>query len=102
MAIKNANVTTVATSIYTSSGNSAITTIHLCNYSASAVSANIYVVPAGFTANTINMIYCNQQITTTTTYIIDSEKLILSNGDAIFANVTANVSVGATISYIGI
>lgn len=102
MAIRTANVTTVAASIYTSVGNSAITTIHLCNYSASAVSANIYVVTNGSSANVINMIYCNQQITTTTTYIIDSEKLILSNGDAIFANASANVSIGATVSYIGI
>ena len=102
MAIKNSNVTTVATSIYQSSGSSATTTIHFCNYSASAVTANIWVVQSGFTANNINMIYSNISITGTNTVVIDTEKLILATGDAVYANASANLSVGATVSYIGI
>ena len=102
MSIKNANVTTVATSVYTSTGNSATTTVHFCNYSASAVTANVWVVQSGFTANNINMIYSNIAITGTNTVVIDTEKLILGNGDAVYANASANLSVGATVSYIGI
>lgn len=102
MAIKNANVTTVATSVYSSTGNSATTTVHFCNYSATAVTANVWVVQSGFTANNINMIYSNISITGTNTVVIDTEKLILGNGDAIYANASANLSVGATVSYIGI
>jgi hypothetical protein len=102
MAIKNSNVTTIATSIYTSSGNSATTTMHFCNYTNNLATANIWVVQSGFTANNINMIYSNIQITGTNTVVIDSEKLILGNGDAIYANATANLTLGATVSYIGI
>ena len=102
MAIQNANVTTVATSVYTSTGNSATTTVHFCNYSAGAVTANVWVVQNGFTANNINMIYSNIAITGTNTVVIDTEKLILGNGDAVYANASANLSVGATVSYIGI
>ena len=102
MAIKNSNVTTIATSIYTSSGNSATTTIHLCNYSNKLATANIWIVPYGLTANNVNMIYSNVNITGTNTLVIDTEKLILGPGDSVYANATANLSIGATISYIGI
>ena len=48
------------------------------------------------------MIYSNINITGTNTVVIDSEKLILGAGDAIYANASANLTIGATISYIGI
>ena len=102
MAIKSANVTTVASSIYTSTGNSATTTMHFCNYSAGLATANVWVVQSGFTSNNINMIYSNINITGTNTVVIDTEKLILGNGDAVYANASANLTIGATISYIGI
>ena len=102
MAIKNANVTTIASNVYVSSGNSATTTVHLCNYSGAAAYANIWVVPSGLTANTLTMIYSNIAITGTNTLVIDTEKLILSNNDAIVANCSANLSISATVSYIGI
>jgi hypothetical protein len=102
MAIKNANVTTVASNVYVSTGNSATTVMHFCNYSNSGATANVWIVPAGATANSINMIYSNVTITNFNTLVIDTEKLILGNGDAIVANCSANLSVGATVSYIGI
>jgi hypothetical protein len=102
MAIKTSNVTTVATSVYTSTGNSATTVIHFCNYSASTAYANIWVVQSSFAANNFNMVYSNIAITGTNTVVIDTEKLILGNGDAVYANASANLSVGATVSYIGI
>jgi hypothetical protein len=102
MAIKTSNVTTVATSIYSSTGSTATTVIHFCNYANNAATANVWVVPSGSSANSINMIYTNVTITSFNTMVIDTEKLILGNGDAIYANCSANLSVGATISYIGI
>ena len=102
MSIRNANVTTVASQIYTSTGNSAVLTIHLCNYSGSAVTANVFVVPNGSTANLLNIIYANTTITSQNTLITSTEKFILGNGDSVYANVSANVSVAATISYVGI
>jgi hypothetical protein len=103
MAINNTSLTNgAATSIYTSSGSSAITTIHLCNYTASSVFANIFLVPNGGTPGNNNVIYSNVSITAYNTLIVYAEKFILSNGDQIDANCSAANSVTATVSSIGI
>jgi hypothetical protein len=102
MAINNTALTTSAQSIYTSSGNNAITTIHLCNYSNNVVYANIFAVPSGFTANALTTIYGNVSISPYNTLIIYQEKFVLANGDQLDANVSAANSVSATVSSIGI
>lgn len=102
MAINNTALTTSAQSIYTSSGSSAITTIHLCNYSNAPVTANIYAVPSGGTASESTILYSNVSITAYNTLIIYQEKFILSNGDQIDANCSASDAVTATVSSIGI
>lgn len=102
MAINNTALTATATSIYTSSGSSAITTIHLCNYTASTASANIFAVPSGGTAGNSNVLYSNVQITAYNTLIIYQEKFILDNGDKIYANCDASNKITATVSSIGI
>jgi hypothetical protein len=102
MAIQNTLLTTVAGNIYTSSGNSAVTSVYFCNSGASAVNFNVWAVPSGGTANINTRIYNNIQLASADTYVLDVEKLILSNGDTIQANATANTSVSTTISYIGI
>jgi hypothetical protein len=102
MAILNANVTTIATPIFVSSGNNAVTTVHLCNYSGSAVQANVYLAPS--TANVANsgsVIYGNVTISAYNTLIIYQEKFVMANGDTIYANVSANLSVTGTVSSIG-
>lgn len=103
MAINNTTLTNgAASSIYTSSGSSAITTVHLCNYTASTVYANVFLVPSGNTPGNNNVIYSNVSITAYNTLIIYAEKFILSNGDQIDANCSASNSVTATVSSIGI
>ena len=104
MAIQNTRLTnSTAANIYASSGNSAITTIHLCNYSGSSVQANIYIAPSsGNVANSNTVIYGNVTISAYNTLIIYQEKFVMANGDTIYANVSANASVTATVSYIGI
>ena len=59
-------------------------------------------MPSGGSASANTRIYNNVQLASADTYVLDVEKLILSNGDTIQANASANVSVAATISYIGI
>ena len=78
MAIINTGLTTTAANIYAAATNSAIVTIHLCNYSNATQTVNIFVVPVGTIANTTNMIYSNLQIAPTNTYIVNSEKFILT------------------------
>lgn len=103
MAIQNTIVTDgVASSVYTSSGSSAITTIHLANFTGSTVIANVYLVPSGNVAGSGTIIYPNVSITANNTLIIYQEKFILENGDAVFANCSASNSLTATVSSIGI
>ena len=103
MTILNTVLTnSTAASIYTSSGTSAITTIHLCNTTGATVTANVYVVPSGSIAGAGNAIYTALSITGQNTYVISAEKFILSAGDKIMANCSAGSAVTATISSIGI
>ena len=103
MTINVANVTTAGNVIYPSVGNTAVTYLALCNYSASNVSANVYVVPNGQTPANSNMLISSLNITGNDTYFlyIAAEKIILANGDSIQATVSAN-TVTSTVSYTSI
>ena len=108
MAIINSIVTTAggsaAANIYASVGNTAVTTIYLCNALNSAVTVNLFCVAGG--ANVANpsrnLLYSNLQIAPNDTYIIDSERLLLGQGDHLRANVSIANAVQATISYTSI
>lgn len=102
MAIKNTTLSTTATAIYTSSGNSATTVMHFCNFTNSGATANVWLVPSGSSANSGTIIYSNVSLTAQNTLVVDTEKIIFANGDAIYANASAPNSVTATVSYIGI
>jgi hypothetical protein len=102
MAILNTAVTTTASPIYVSAGNSAITTIHLCNYTANPVQANVYIAPStANVANSNSVIYGNVTISAYNTLIIYQEKFVLANGDTVYANVSTASAVTATVSSMG-
>jgi hypothetical protein len=102
MPIALGNVTTTAANIYVSIGNTTVSFLSLTNYSASNVTANLYVVPAGDTAGNTNIVLSELDITTKDTYqfYAGGEKLLLSNGDALVANVSANAAVTTVVSYL--
>ena len=104
MTIATATVGTSPAAVYTSGGNTAVTFLSLCNYSASAVSINVYVVPLGFTAGTTNIVYSNLQLTANDTYqlYLGGEKLLLSTGDTIQVSAGTASSVTAVTSYTSI
>jgi len=104
MTIQVGNVTTAAASVYTSTGNTAITFLSLCNYSASNVTANVYVVPSAGSPGNSNIILKSINITTGDTYQLyaGSEKLLLNNGDSLQANASANNSITTVTSYTSI
>jgi len=103
MSITNSTLTdSVATAVYTSVGNSAITTAYFCNKTASAVLVNVFVVPSGFEANGNNVIYSNLSISGNDTYIMEAERLLFNNGDYIYANASVADAVVATTSFTGI
>ena len=103
MTIKNTTLTPTASPIYVSSGNSVVTTVHLCNYSAAQVQANVYLAPStGNIANGTTIIYGNVTIGAYNTLIIYQEKFVMDTGDTIYANISTANGVTATVSSYGI
>jgi hypothetical protein len=104
MAITNYQVgATVSTGAYASSGANAVTAMYITNKSSSDGNVNIYVVPSGETVSENFKIYNNILIPAEDTYVIDSEKLILENGDKIYiAAPDSSAQFNATISTIGL
>ena len=104
MPVLNANLTTSAQAIYTSTNNSVVTLLYFCNVSGSQKTVNLYVVPAAQSsvgAQTYNQIYNNYSITTSDTLVVNTEKFILSNGDALYANANAS-GITTTVGYISL
>ena len=104
MTISTATVGTTPTAVYSSNGNTAVTFLSLCNYSASTVTINLYIVPSGSPADTTTMVYSNLQLTANDTYqlYLGGEKLLLSNGDTVQVKASAALSVTAVTSYTSI
>ena len=102
MAIVNANLGTSATAIYTSTGNTVVSLLYFCNFSGSTKTVNLYMVPAtqsGVGAQTYNQIYNNYSITSSDTLVVNQEKVVLGNGDALYANANASAAITATVGY---
>ena len=102
MSIAQQTIGTGATTIYTSSNSSAITAIYLMNDDASAVTVQVHIVSSGDTASASNKIIKDLTIAAADTYIIDTERLILDNGDTIQASASTGSVLHSTISYIGV
>jgi hypothetical protein len=103
MTIQVANVTTAGNTVYTSSGNTAITFLSLCNYGNADVMTNLYVVPSGGTAGNACIVLAELLLTasgngTGDTYQLyaGGEKLLLGNGD--FVSVIANANTVTTVT----
>jgi hypothetical protein len=104
MAIQSTALDTTVGNIYVSSGTdgNVVSVAYFCNRSASNTAFSLYLVSSGQTAGANNVVYSNKQITAGDTYILELEKIILSNGDMLQASAnTANVIV-ATVSTLGI
>ena len=99
MAISNTVLTTTPTAIYTSSGSSVVTLLYFCNTSGSSKTVDVYLVPNGGSATSATQIYKAYTITSSDTLVVDKEKIILDNGDAIFASANANTSITTTVGY---
>jgi hypothetical protein len=106
MTIQVANVTSAGNTVYTSTGNTAITWLTMTNYGNADVSANVYVVPSGSSPSNVNLIIASLEILSAAnttggdTYqlYVGGEKLLLGNGDSVYANASAN-TLNAVVSY---
>lgn len=94
---------TSETDVYTSVGESGITTLMICNHHASTDAiVNVYVVPSADTAGTANQILKNLTIVASDTFVMDMEKLILSDGDTIIVQSNSANVVNTVISSMAI
>jgi hypothetical protein len=110
MAILNTSVASSNTTIYTSSGNNAITTIIFCNISPFVPATPtlnqsllyVYAVPSGGTAGDGNMIVNGLPVPAGETVSFDQEKMVLANGDFIVAKTDSLSNITATVSTLAV
>ncbi len=92
--------------VFAATADTAVTSIHLCNLTAENAVIDVYVLPndGSTTAPTENnKIYNSLTIQGKDTYVIDTEKMILTNGDKIYVqNADSTGQVIATVSTIGL
>jgi len=99
MAITNTRLTTTTpTTVFEAVGQQAITTIYLCNTTATPVSFNMFIIDSSDStgAGNDNMAYSTMELTANDSYVISNERLVLSNGDLI--DVEANVANCITVT----
>jgi len=105
MALTNTRLTTTdPTTVFDAVGAQAITVIYLCNTTASVVLVNVFVINSSDSTGSAysNMVYSQLELTSNETYVISTEKLILSDNDLI--EVEANIAdcVTVTVSSINV
>ena len=97
MALLSTVLTANISSIYTSNGNSVVTTMYFCNTGNITAEFSLYAVPAGANAGISNAIYYMVPLTSHDTYVIDTERLMFENGDGIFANIVIDANIDANL-----
>jgi hypothetical protein len=85
----------------------AISCIQACNNTniagaAQTITISVYAVPAGYVADATTLIYSEVEITAGDTFIIDQERMVLGDGDAIWAKASVNGAIVFTVSSVGI
>ena len=102
MAISNTLVAITNTTVYTSSGNNAITAMIVCNYGATTSNLTLYAVPNGGSPGNLTTIVYQLPIVGGETLSLDQEKLVLSNGDTIVAVASVASMLSFTISTLAV
>lgn len=93
MALVSTPLTVTIGNIYVSSNSNAITTMYFCNTSETTGYFNVYAVPDGAYPDITKVIYYQVPLASHDTYVIDTEKLILENGDRLCANIVDPTSL---------
>lgn len=102
MAITQTAVGTSATTVFTSVNNMATTALFFMNNNGSARNLTIHVVKSGASAAASNVIVKAIAVAGGDTYVINTEKLVLANGDTVQAVASAADSIYATVSAVSI
>lgn len=102
MALTNAFLTTDPSLIYASTGTNAIVSAYFCNLGSQTVQFTLYAVPAGGTPEDSNTIYKTINVTTYDTFVMDVEKIILEDGEALWASASEDTALAVTIVTVGV
>jgi len=102
MSIEQQTITTAGATLYTSTNSSAITAMYFMNNHSGTVVIQLHVVKSGGSISATNKIIKDLSIAAGDTYVIDTEKLLLDNGDSIRATADVDSVVNVTTSYIGV
>ena len=87
--------------VFLSAGEQAISSIFFCNTSETTdCTVDVYAVPSGQTLGPVTQIIKKMLLSKNETFVFDTEKLVLSDGDTIWAQSTENNVVAVTISSI--
>jgi hypothetical protein len=98
--ITSTELTTNPAAIFTSVGTTVVSTMYFCNTNpGTAYGFSVWLVPNMGSVSNVNMIYNNVNVVAKDTYVVDREKIVLSNGDAIYAYANINGNISATVSY---
>ena len=98
MALSNTAVLSSATDIYVSTGETCVVSAFFCNYSSSPVTINLFAIAEGGAANDGAIIFKNLSINANDTFIFNTERLILADGDKLVASASSAGAVTATVS----
>lgn len=101
MALTCTAINAANTTLYTSSGATAITTLIVSNVNTynpatptvGQSNLNLFIVPGGGTPNFANMIVSALPLPAGETFTFDNEKIIMSNGDTLVATSSASTGV---------
>lgn len=101
MAINSANINNSNTTVYTSSGNNAVTCMWVCNVDpAQTALLTMHFVKNGEAITNTNMVIRQLPVPPYETVVFDAEKIILDNGDRIVASADFAGVLVTTISTI--
>ena len=101
MAISTTNISTTSdTETYTSTDESAMTFMSLCNYSGSLVLVDVHIVPNGDGVTTSNLFIKELEIIAGDTYVVyqGGEKIVFSNGDKVYVTASAANAISVITS----
>jgi hypothetical protein len=97
------------TTIYSSTGSTAITTLIFCNTytydpanpATGTTTLTLHVIPSGGSRGPANMILNAMPIPAGETFTFDTEKVVLDNSDTVVALASA-ANLSATVSYMSV
>lgn len=104
MPISSTVLNTTATNIFTSNTptGDVVSVMYFCNRSASPVTFSLHAVPNGDTLGVNNIIYSGKSLAANDTYVVDLEKILLSQGDSLQAICSSANAIVATVSSLGV